>query len=193
MSDDDDQAESPERPADRAATAKSTTAIRGADGRLSPAFLATLIAVPVMIVVGFIAFAMLRSNAATPLDSMSAEPGTAQACAPLMAALPERLGAYGDKSVSGSAARWGRANGDAVYLRCGVVRPTALAPSSRLQVVDSAQWFITDDRNAGVAYVAVDHRPYVALWLPMDSGPTPISDVTALIDKHLQRAPLDLG
>lgn len=171
----------------------STSPIRDADGRLSAAFLATLIAVPVMIIVGFITFAALRGGAGSPLDGMEAQPGTEQACAPLMASLPSALGAYADKSVSGSAAKWRAGNGDAVFLRCGVVRPPGLAPSSRLQVVDSAQWFITDDRDNGVAYVAVDHRPYVALWLPMNSGTAPISDITALIDKHLVRAPLQLG
>ncbi|MFT4201747.1 DUF3515 domain-containing protein, partial [Gordonia sp. (in: high G+C Gram-positive bacteria)] len=88
---------------------------------------------------------------------------------------------------------WRSRSGDSVALRCGVARPAALAPSSRLQVVDSAQWFITDEQKTGVAYVAVDHRPYVALWLPRDSGPTPISEVTALIDKNLARGPLELG
>jgi hypothetical protein len=161
-------------------------------GYLSPAFLATLIAVPVMIIAGFITFAMLRDGTTTPLDSMSAQPGTEAACAPFMAALPEQLGNYGHKSVSGTAARWRAGNGDSVALRCGVERPPGLAPSSRLQVVDSAQWFITDERDAGVAYVAVDHRPYVALWLPLNSGSAPIGTVTALIDKHLERAPLEL-
>ncbi|GAB10727.1 hypothetical protein GOARA_061_01670 [Gordonia araii NBRC 100433] len=165
---------------------------RDADGRLSPAFLATLITIPVMILVGFIVAAVLRDDAPTPVDTMGAAAGTEQACAPLMAALPDSLAGYGDKSVSGTKARWRADNGDTVVLRCGVDRPAALAPSSRLQVVDSAQWFITDEREGGVAYVAVDHRPYVALWLPRDSGSAPISQVTALVDKHLARAPLEL-
>ncbi len=174
-------------------TPASSSLIRDGDGRLSPAFLATLIAIPVMIIVAFITFAALRGSTESPLEPMAAQPGTEKACAPLMAALPTTLGAYGNKSVSGSAAKWRASNGDAVFLRCGVARPSGLVPSSRLQVVDSAQWFITDDRDNGVAYVAVDHRPYVALWLPMNSGSAPISDVTALIDKHLVRAPLELS
>jgi hypothetical protein len=171
----------------------SSSPTRDDDGRLSPAFLATLITIPVMIIVGFITFAVLRGGTSSPLDGMAAQPGTEQACAPLMGALPTTLGSYSDKSVTGSSAKWRASNGDAVFLRCGVARPPGLAPSSRLQVVDSAQWFITDDRDNGVAYVAVDHRPYVALWLPMNSGTAPISGITALIDKHLERAPLELG
>ncbi|MFT3900504.1 MAG: DUF3515 domain-containing protein [Gordonia sp. (in: high G+C Gram-positive bacteria)] len=166
--------------------------IRDEDGRLSPAFAATLIAVPAMILAGFITFALLRPDPTTPLDAMPAAPDAARACAPLMAALPAKLGDYGHRSVSGTTARWRSDNGDSVVLRCGVARPAGLEPSSRLQVVDAAQWFITDEQQTGVAYVAVDHRPYVALWLPRDSGPAPISETTALIDKTLARAPLEL-
>ncbi|WP_228460850.1 DUF3515 domain-containing protein [Gordonia crocea] len=169
----------------------SSSRIRDGDGRLSPAFLATLIAIPVMIIAGFVTFAVLRGDTTT-LDSMPAQPGTEKACAPFMAALPDRLGDYGDKSVTGTSARWRARNGDSVYVRCGVARPDGLAPSSRLQVVNAAQWFITDERDSGVTYVAVDHRPYVALRLPANSGSAPITDITALIDQHLERAPLDL-
>lgn len=164
----------------------------GRDGRLSPALLATLITIPVMVLAGFVTFAVMRGHGGTQLDSMAAAPGSQAACAPFLAALPDRLGDYRNKSVSGDTVRWRSDKGDVVALRCGVARPAALAPSSRLQVVDAAQWFITDESDSGVAYVAVDHRPYVALWLPRDSGPAPISEVTAVIDKHLQPGPLEL-
>ncbi|MFT4200123.1 DUF3515 family protein, partial [Gordonia sp. (in: high G+C Gram-positive bacteria)] len=88
--------------------------IRGADGRLSPAFVATLVAVPVMVLTGFITYAALRPDPATPLDPMPVAAGSDKACAPLMGALPGKLGDYGDKSVSGTTARWRSRSGDSV-------------------------------------------------------------------------------
>ena len=47
--------------------------------------------------------------------------------------------------------------------------------------------------GSGEAYVSVDHRPYVAMWVPANAGNGPITDVSATIEEVLPRAPLDFG
>lgn len=165
---------------------------------LSPALIATLVAVPVMVIVLFIVFAAVKfsnrpETESVPVESYSTEQGDgAQKCPDFLAALPEKLGDFGDKSVDGSTARWTKDGSGPVVVHCGVTRPDELAPNSSLQVIDPVQWFITDtDPERGQAYVSVDHRPYVAMWLPNGSGNAPITDVSALIAKKLDRAPLD--
>ncbi|GAB18336.1 hypothetical protein GOEFS_052_00090 [Gordonia effusa NBRC 100432] len=162
---------------------------------LHPALIATLVAIPIMVLVGFITFAALKPDDASPIDTYVAASNTGADCAKLVTALPIRFDGYGDKSVDGSVVRWAStSDGEAISLRCGVGRPDGLAPSSKLQVVHPVQWFITDTIDGrGQAYVAVDHRPYVALWIPLNAGNAAITEVSGVIDRTLPRAPLDLG
>ncbi|MGV9672152.1 MULTISPECIES: DUF3515 domain-containing protein [unclassified Gordonia (in: high G+C Gram-positive bacteria)] len=170
----------------------------GSGPRLSPALIATLVAVPVMVIVGFITFAAMKSaqSSDTPIASYaSAESAVSADCAKLLAALPNAFEGFGSKSVDGDTATWsGTDDGDPVTVRCGVDRPGELAPSSRLQTVNGVQWFITDTIDGrGQAYVCVDHRPYVALWVPVTGGNASITDVSAAIGKVLPSGPLDFG
>ena len=41
--------------------------------------------------------------------------------------------------------------------------------------------------------MCVDHRPYVAMWIPTNAGNGPITDISGLIDRTLERGPLDFG
>ncbi|MFW0791889.1 DUF3515 domain-containing protein [Gordonia sp. CPCC 205333] len=177
-------------PSEPAATGGST-----APSRLHPALIATLVAIPIMVLVGFITFAALKPDAGSPIDSYAAASNTGTDCAKLITALPSRFNGYGDKSIEGSVVRWASSSdGEAISLRCGVGRPDGLAPSSKLQVVHPVQWYITDTIDGrGQAYVAVDHRPYVALWIPLNAGNAPITEVSGVIDRILPRAPLELG
>lgn len=166
--------------------------------RLSPALIATLITIPVMVIVGFITYAALKSSqsSGTPVDSYAAAESSVSAdCAKFLAALPDSFEGFGTKSVDGGTASWsGPDGGDPVQVRCGVNRPSDLAPSSRLQTVNGVQWFITDTvEGRGQAYVCVDHRPYVALWVPASGGNASITDVSATIGKVLPAGPLDFG
>ena len=166
--------------------------------RLSPALIATLVTIPIMVIVGFITYAALKSSdqQQTPVDSYTAATSAdAGRCATLMAALPESFEGFGTKQVDGDTATWkGSDGGDPVTVRCGVDRPSELAPSSRLQTVNGVQWFITDTiENRGQAYVCVDHRPYVALWVPVSGGNSSITDVSAAIGRVLPTGPLDFG
>ncbi|RPA62219.1 DUF3515 domain-containing protein [Gordonia oryzae] len=167
------------------------------DPRLSPALIATLITIPIMLIVGFIAFAALKSSdqQQIPVDSYAAPASADGRCATLIAALPGSFEGFGAKQVDGGTATWkGSEGGDPVTVRCGVDRPSELAPSSRLQTVNGVQWFITDTiENRGQAYVCVDHRPYVALWVPVSGGNSSITDVSAAIGRVLPTGPLDFG
>lgn len=163
--------------------------------RLSPALIATLVAIPAMVIVGFITFAALRPEPTTPIeDYASGEPSAAE-CATLVDALPQTFDGFGDKQVEGTTVTWpSDGDTDPVTLRCGISRPDGLSPTSNLQVINPVQWFITDTvEGAGQAYVCVDHRPYVAMWIPENAGNAPITDVSAVIDRTLPRAPLDFG
>jgi hypothetical protein len=170
-----------------------------ADERRSPALIATLVAIPVVVVVLFIAVAATRTGGgdeATPLATTSATPSAE--CSRLLDALPRTFAGYGTRTVDGGLVQWpstrsGSDDTGPVQLRCGVARPTGLAPTSALQVVDPVQWFSSTQDSRGTLWVAVDHRPYVALWLPVNVGNGPITDVSAVIDRILPRASLDLG
>ncbi|WP_235456790.1 DUF3515 domain-containing protein [Williamsia sp. Leaf354] len=170
-------------------------------GRRSPALIATLVTIPVMVIVLFIAIAAFRTDSSgdsLPLASAAAPQSAEPDCAKLIAALPATFAGFDDRSESGGLVQW-QPTGDAagpVQLRCGVDRPTDLAPTSALQVVDPVQWFATgsgDPDATGTLWVAVDHRPYVALWLPSNSGNGPIADTSRILDRILPRASIDLG
>ena len=167
----------------------------GTGPRLSPALIATLVAIPVMVIVGFIVFAALRPEQKTPIESYAAGDTASADCAELIAAAPATFEGFGDKQVSGNTVRWpSDGDGDPVTLRCGISRPSELSPTSNLQVINPVQWFITDTvEGAGQAYVCVDHRPYVAMWIPANAGNGPITDMSAVIEKTLPRGPLDFG
>ncbi|MFC4745143.1 DUF3515 domain-containing protein [Gordonia hankookensis] len=167
----------------------------GTGPRLSPALIATLVAVPVMVIIGFITFAALRPDDTTPIESYATGESAPADCAKLIAALPQTFDGFGDKQVDGTTVRWpADGDGDAVTLRCGISRPSELSPTSNLQVINPVQWFITDTvEGSGQAYVCVDHRPYVAMWIPANAGNGPITDVSAVIERTLPRGPLDFG
>lgn len=167
---------------------------------LSPALIATLVTVPVIVIAVFIAFAAFKYSTrpdsdSTPVDGYETAQGDgADQCPAFIDALPDRLGDYGDKSVDAETVRWSMDDSDPVVLRCGVDRPEGLAPTSNLQVIDPIQWFMTDSVDGrGQAYVSVDHRPYIAMWVPTGSGNAPITDVSSLIAQKLTLAPLDFG
>lgn len=167
--------------------------------RLSPALIATLVAIPVMVIAGFIAYAVMlnRSVPTTPIAAYPTVAEHADECGALIAKLPESFGDYAAKEVDGHTVRWAEqgdgASREPLELRCGVARPEALAPTSSLQVINAAQWFITDtEEGRGQAYVLVDRRPYVAVWVPVGAGNAPLTDISD-IAAQLPQAPLDFG
>lgn len=171
-----------------------------APARRSPALIATIVAIPVMVVVLFIVFAAAKNTTSPgplPLQSAAAPTSGDQGCARLIAALPQKFENFGERTESDGLVQWAK-GGDSpgpIQLRCGVPRPDDLAPTSALQTVDPVQWFqrAPKEGEKGALWFAVDHRPYVALWLPNNSGNGAISDVSKIIEQILPLAPIDLG
>lgn len=108
------------------------------------------------------------------------------ACRALLQALPQRLGDYRraptvPPAPDGAAAWRTGHDGEPVVLRCGLDRPDDFVQGSPIQVVDRVQWFEVrqDERST---WYTVDRPVYVALTLPPASGPTPIQQLSDLID-----------
>lgn len=125
-------------------------------------------------------------------------------CRALMGALPQRLGDYQrapleQPAPEGAAAWRAGPDSDPVVLRCGLDRPAEFVLGSPIQVVDRVQWFkvSSEQQSAGDAgrstWYAVDRGTYVALTLPTGSGPTPIQQLSEVIDRSMPAAPIDPG
>jgi hypothetical protein len=121
------------------------------------------------------------------------------ACRTLLAALPQRLGDYQRAAIVQPAplgtAAW-QAGGDSgpVVLRCGLDRPTDFVVGSPIQLVNQVQWFKEADpqsANEGRStWYTVDRPVYIALTLPSGSGPTPIQQLSDLIDHTMPAVPI---
>lgn len=117
-----------------------------------------------------------------------------RACQMLLEVLPQRLGDYPRASVAQpapvGAAAWQTAGAaEPVVLRCGLDRPADFVVGSAIQLVDRVQWFEVrqDDRST---WYSVDRPVYVALTLPPGSGPTPIQQLSELIDRTMPARPI---
>lgn len=122
-------------------------------------------------------------------------------CRALLQALPQQLGDYGRAPAAqpvppGSAAWRAAADDEPVLLRCGLDRPSAFVVGAPIQVVDRVQWFEESGLGSGgeagrSTWYTVDRPVYVALTLPAGSGPTPIQQISGLIDRTLPVVPIN--
>lgn len=124
------------------------------------------------------------------------------ACRALAGALPQRLGDYQRAPVAQPAPQGVTAwrsgpDSEPVVLRCGLDRPAEFVVGSPIQVVDRVQWFEVhaEQQSAGDAgrstWYTVDRPVYVALTLPSGSGPTPIQQLSELIDRTIAAVPIN--
>ncbi len=122
------------------------------------------------------------------------------ACQSLSAALPSRLGDYQRVPIAapappGATAWRATGGGEPVVLRCGLDRPGAFVVGSPIQVVDKVQWFEAEHESSGGAgtstWYTVDRPVYVSLTLPPGSGPTPIQQLSEVIDHAMAPVPID--
>lgn len=136
------------------------------------------------------------------LPAVPAPQAASPACRALDGALPQRLGDYQRAPVTQpapeGAAAWRAGPGsDPVVLRCGLDRPAEFVVGSPIQIVDRVQWFQvrSEQQSAGDAgrstWYTVDRPVYVALTLPSASGPTPIQDLSELIDRTMAAVPIN--
>ena len=124
------------------------------------------------------------------------------ACRALTQALPQRLGDYqraplAQPAPEGATAWRTGSDSEPVVLRCGLDRPSDFVVGSPIQVVDRVQWFqvAAAPQSAGDAgrstWYAVDRPVYIALTLPAGSGPTPIQELSDVIDRTIAAVPLN--
>ena len=116
------------------------------------------------------------------------------ACRTVLEALPQRLGDYQRAPIAqpappGTAAWRAASGGEPAVLRCGVNRPADFVVGSPIQLVDRVQWFEVreDDRST---WYTVDRPVCAALTLPSGSGPTPIQQLSDLIDHSMPAVPI---
>ena len=134
------------------------------------------------------------------IPAVSAPQAQSASCRALLDALPDRLGDYrrapaAQPSPAGTAA-W-RATSDTapVILRCGLDRPPGFVMGAPIQVVDRVQWFdethpATGGESGRGNWYTVDRPVYVSLTLPAESGPTPIQQLSELIDHTMAAVPI---
>ncbi|WIM88232.1 DUF3515 domain-containing protein [Candidatus Mycobacterium wuenschmannii] len=166
------------------------------DGPPRAALIAAL-AVAVGAIGVILAIAATRHHTAGPavVAAVPAPQAHDPACRRLTDALPQRLGDYtraqlAQPAPDGAAAWQPSSSGDAVVLRCGLERPADFVIGSPLQVVDNVQWFeVRQDQRS--TWYTVDRAVYVALTLPPNSGPTPIQQLSELIDRVVPARPVD--
>jgi hypothetical protein len=124
------------------------------------------------------------------------------ACRALSEALPQRLGDYQRAPLAQPAPRGATAwrpgsDSQPVVLRCGLDRPADFVVGSPIQVVDRVQWFevVAQQQSAGdtgrSTWYTVDRPVYVALTLPSGSGPTPIQELSEVIDRTIAAVPIN--
>jgi hypothetical protein len=161
-----------------------------------------LIAAVALAVVALIAVLAVAASHRTPprpvaIAAVPAPQADGPECRALMADLPDRLGELGraaamDPIPAGTAA-WGSAE-EPVIMRCGLDRPAEFVVGSPLQMVDDVQWFRLDDPDTRRStWIAVDRPAYVALTLPLGSGPTPIQVLSTAIAGSMPETPIRPG
>ena len=121
-------------------------------------------------------------------------------CRSLLQALPGHLGDYrrapaAQPSPAGAAAWRAASDDEPVVLRCGLDRPASFVVGAPIQVVDRVQWFEESGPGSGgeasrITWYTVDRPVYVALTLPPGSGPTPIQQLSGLIDRTMPVVPI---
>jgi hypothetical protein len=185
----------------RAVMANSDTDDPGGPPR---ALLIAAVAVAVVAIGIVLVIAATRQAPPQPvaLPGVPAPQAGSAACHALSAALPERLGDYQRASLAQpapeGATAWRAGPGsEPVVLRCGLERPTGFVVGSPIQVVDQVQWFEVagEQQSAGDAgrstWYTVDRPVYLALTLPMGSGPTPIQQLSEVIARTITAVPID--
>ncbi|OBJ01049.1 hypothetical protein A5660_24520 [Mycobacterium alsense] len=186
----------------------TTSPDTGADTGPPRAVLFAAVALAVVTVGVILAIAAARHAPPPPvvLPAAPAPHANDAACRALAEALPQRLGDYERAPLAqpppeGAAAWRAGSGGEPVVLRCGLDRPGEFVVGSPIQVVDRVQWFQVaagpqsagpPSGNAGRStWYAVDRPVYVALTLPSGSGPTPIQELSDVIDRTVAAVPID--
>jgi hypothetical protein len=168
-----------------------------------------LIVIALMVAVGAVgavlAIAATRQAPPQPvaIPALPAPQAQSPPCRALLQTLPQQLGDYGrapaaQPAPAGAAAWRAAADEEPVLLRCGLDRPPGFMVGAPIQVVDRVQWFEESGPGSGgeagrSTWYTVDRPVYVALTLPAGSGPTPIQQLSGLIDRTMPVVPISPG
>ncbi|BBZ38414.1 DUF3515 domain-containing protein [Mycobacterium conspicuum] len=159
------------------------------------ALIIAAIALAVVAIGVILVIAATRQAPSRPLalPGVPAPHATDGACQALQRALPEKLGDYqraplAQPAPEGATAWRAGPDSEPVVLRCGLDRPAEFVVGSPIQMVDRVQWFRVDK-----SWYTVDRPVYIALTLPSGSGPTPIQELSEVIDRTIAAVPIDPG
>jgi hypothetical protein len=171
-------------------------------GGPSRAVLIGALALAVATIGAILVFAATRQSPSQPvvIPAVPAPQSASPDCQALIAALPQRLGDFERAAVAqpaseGTSAWRSGADKEPVIMRCGLARPDDFVVGSPIQGVDRVQWFEVAAQSAGDAgrstWYTVDRPVYVALTLPAGSGPEPIQELSAVIDRTIAAVAID--
>ncbi|WP_081287578.1 DUF3515 domain-containing protein [Mycobacterium asiaticum] len=158
------------------------------------------LALAVGTIVGILVFAATRQAPRHPvvISAIPAPQAGAPACQALIAALPQQLGkferaAVADPAPAGVSAWRSESYTEPVVVRCGLKRPDDFVVGSPIQQVDRVQWFESAPQSGAdtSTWYTVDRPVYVALTLPAGTGPAPIQDLSAVIDRTIAAVLID--
>jgi hypothetical protein len=180
------------------------------DDRRRAARLATLVALPLTVVLVVVAV-VLGSRGGSDADPVRPAPSTPapvalppvklapppalsapaqRACQELVAALPTELGDLPARPVDSSSpyvAAWGD---PAVTLRCGVPRPPSFIATADVQQINGVSWF-AERRGGTTAWVVVDRPVYVEVLVPAAAASGPVARLSTAVAAALAPKPPD--
>ncbi|QNG19253.1 DUF3515 domain-containing protein [Rhodococcus triatomae] len=203
-SDDSTNDERSGAPAEGTADEPETPAPAPADSppRRHPAVIATATALPVALVIGLIVAAVLANRdpdlGPVALGTVPAPQADSPECTAVIDSLPDEVGDFRRAELvdpaPDAAAAWQREDSEPIVLRCGLDRPLEFDQASPLQVVDGVQWFEVSGAAQGIeasSWFAVDRGVYVGVTIPGGAGPTPIQELSSVVQRSLPAQPLD--
>ena len=116
-----------------------------------------------------------EAKVAVPVPTPNAK--DAAICQKLLPSLPEKIADQAKRLVSGApdlTAAWGD---PPISLRCGVVKPADLEPTSSLITVNGIDWF-AEELSAGWRFTSMNTFVFVEVTVPKNYSP----EANALVD-----------
>jgi Protein of unknown function (DUF3515) len=124
-----------------------------------------------------------EAKVAVPVPSPNAK--DAQICRSLSPNLPDTIADQAKRKVTDApdlTAAWGN---PPISLRCGVVKPPALEPTSPQITVNDVDWF-AEELSAGWRFTSMNTSVFVEVTVPKDYSP----QANALVDLSASLKPL---
>lgn len=157
-------------------------------GRRPAALIATAVSVPATVVLALVFAQGTSSPPPTPTTS-SPSRGAEAACRRLSLRLPDTLDGAARNTAAAEGpfiAAWGKSP---ILLRCGVPRPTQLAPYSTAQLIGSGDdlsvnWLPVTYSDATV-WTTVDRSVFIAVSVPTSYATPPINALSNVIARTL--------